>query len=128
MYEIEKTYTFEAGHILKYHDGKCAFPHGHSYTLQIVMRSPTLITTGPKMNMVIDFADINTIVKPMIEQYFDHRWLNDTLKTETPTVEFMTKWIYDFIKPNFPKLYSVTLYETATSKATYFETWVNLSQ
>jgi 6-pyruvoyltetrahydropterin/6-carboxytetrahydropterin synthase len=121
MYEIEKAFTFEAGHILKNHDGKCAIPHGHSYTLIVKLRSATLVKEGPKINMILDFSDISSIVKPMIETYFDHRWLNDTLHCESPTVEFMTKWIYDFLKPNLSGLYSVTLNETATSGASYRE-------
>lgn len=121
MYEIEKSFTFEAGHILKNHDGKCAKPHGHSYTLSIVLRSKTLIENGPKSQMVMDFYDIGQVVKPMIEKYFDHCWLNDSLTSETTTIEFMTKWIYDYLKPKLPLLYSITLYETATVRATYRE-------
>jgi 6-pyruvoyltetrahydropterin/6-carboxytetrahydropterin synthase len=120
MYEIEKRFTFEAGHVLKNHDGKCAFPHGHSYTLAIVLRSPTLIANGPKTNMIMDCTDIKAIVQPMIEKYLDHRWLNDTLPFEATTVEAMTKWIYDHLKPQIPQLYSITLWEAATLKATYY--------
>lgn len=119
MYEIEKSFHFEAGHILEHHDGKCSHPHGHSYILTVRIRSDTLIKTGPKQNMVIDFYDISTAVKPMIEQYFDHHWINDTLNTEAPTVEFISKWIYDYLKPKLPLLSSVTLQETASSRITY---------
>lgn len=121
MFEIEKTFHFEAGHVLTQHDGKCSFPHGHSYVLQVVLRSKTLIESGPKTNMLIDFSDLSATVKPMIETYFDHCWLNDTLQSQSPTVEFIAKWIYKFLKPHLPQLYAITLYETATSRATYFE-------
>lgn len=121
MYEIEKTFRFEAGHVLTKHDGKCAVPHGHSYVLQLALRSERLVESGPKTNMLIDFHDLDRMVKPMIEEYLDHRWLNDTLNSDSPTVEFIAKWIYDFLKPKLPMLKTVTLYETASSKATYFE-------
>lgn len=121
MFEIEKKFHFEAGHVILHHDGKCSFPHGHSYILTVALRSKTLIDSGPKMNMLIDFNDLSSIVKPMIEKYFDHCWLNDTLQSESPTVEFIAKWIYDFLKPQLPQLYAITLHETATSRATYFE-------
>lgn len=121
MFEIEKTFHFEAGHVLKRHDGICSFPHGHSYVLHVVLRSPTLISSGPKTNMLIDFGDLSAIVKPMIKSYFDHCWLNDTLSCDSPTVEFIAKWIYDFLKPKVANLYAITVYETATSRATYFE-------
>ncbi len=119
MFEIDKTFTFEAGHSLELHDGKCRGPHGHSYVLTVHLRSPSLIDSGPKTNMVMDFSSLSDAVKPMIEQYFDHRWINDTLKTNSPTVEFMARWIYDHLKPLLPLLSGITLYETKSSKVTY---------
>lgn len=71
--------------------------------------------------MVIDFSDVSSAVKPMIFEYFDHRWINDTLKTDASTVEFMAKWIYDHLKPKIPCLHKVTLFETPSCSASYFE-------
>jgi 6-pyruvoyltetrahydropterin/6-carboxytetrahydropterin synthase len=119
MFELEKTFRFEAGHLLKHHDGKCKGPHGHSYILGVLIRSETLIAFGPKTNMVLDFAEISAIVKPMIEEYFDHKWLNETLGVDSPSVEFITKWIFDYLHPLLPALQSVTLWETSTSRVTY---------
>lgn len=119
MFELEKTFHFEAGHVLTHHDGKCRVPHGHSYVLTIHVRSPTLISTGPKKNMVVDFQDINALVRPMILQSLDHKWLNDTLATDSPTVEFIAKWVYDYLEPLLPGLYAISMYETVSSKVTY---------
>jgi 6-pyruvoyltetrahydropterin/6-carboxytetrahydropterin synthase len=121
MYELEKIFLFEAGHVLKHHDGHCSTPHGHSYVLTIKLRANSLIPNGPKRNMVIDFSDLSSIVKPMIETYFDHKWLNDSLKTDSPTVEFISRWIFDHLHPQLPQLSSVTLQETSTAKVTYFK-------
>ncbi len=120
-FEIEKTFRFEAGHSLVHHDGKCRNPHGHSYTFQVLLSADSLITSGPKTNMVIDFYDISTVVKPMIEEYLDHQWLNDTLKTDSSTAEFIAKWIYDYLKPRLSGLQAVTVWETVTAKVTYRE-------
>jgi 6-pyruvoyltetrahydropterin/6-carboxytetrahydropterin synthase len=120
VFEIEKTYRFEAGHSLIYHDGKCREPHGHSYILTIKLRGDALVQTGPKKNMLLDFQDISAQVKPMIENFLDHKWLNDTLKTDSPTAEVIAKWIFDYLKPKLSSLFSVSVNETATSKATYF--------
>lgn len=119
MYELEKIFTFEAAHSLKYHDGKCRGMHGHSYILYVTIRSEKLHTAGPKIGMVMDFQDLNQIVKPMIDEYLDHRILNETLNSDSTTVEFLCKWIFDFLEPALPNLYGITVYETATSKATY---------
>jgi 6-pyruvoyltetrahydropterin/6-carboxytetrahydropterin synthase len=121
MFEVEKTFSFEAGHALSFHDGKCVKPHGHSYSISVVVRKKELQTKGPKSGMVMDFHDISNVVKPMIEKYFDHCWLNESLKTESPTAEFIAKWIFEYLKPHIDGLWSVSVSETKNSKATYFE-------
>lgn len=119
MFDLEKIFHFEAGHALTHHDGKCRQPHGHSYILVIHIQANSLIKEGPKRNMVMDFSDITAHVNPMIRDYFDHHWLNETLQTDSPTVEFMAHWIYHYLKPHLPLLHGITLHETATSKVTY---------
>lgn len=121
MFKLEKIFHFEAGHSLVHHDGKCREPHGHSYILTVYLKANDLVANGPKTNMVMDFTDITSVVKPMIEDYFDHHWINDTLETDSPTVEYMTRWIYHYLKPKLPHLYAVSLNETATSRVTYSE-------
>jgi len=119
MFEIEKKFRFEAGHQLIHHDGQCSEPHGHSYVLLVTIRSDHIEPKGPKKNMVMDFNDISNVVKPMIDKYLDHKWLNDTLGTDSPTAEFIAKWIFDYLNDPLPNLDHVTLYETETSRVTY---------
>ena len=121
MFELYKRFRFEAAHVLKHHNGKCGRPHGHSYELIVYLRSNTLCAEGSSTNMVIDFSDISAMVEPMIEQYLDHHWLNDTLQCESPTAEFIAQWIYQHLKPNIPLLDRVTLSETPSSSVTYSE-------
>jgi len=120
MFEIQKIFHFEAGHQLKHHNGLCRQPHGHSYRLIVTIRNHMLTPAGPKKNMVLDFSDLSQCVWPMIEEYFDHKWLNDTLQTDSPTAEFMAKWIFDYLENKLPGLYSITVCETETAKAIYF--------
>lgn len=119
MFELEKSYCFEAGHILERHDGKCKNPHGHNYELTIALAADQLLDSGPKTNMIMDFFDIDKVVIPMIQEYFDHCWLNDTLGTDSSTVEFMAKWIFDYLSPQLPALSAVILSETPSAKVTY---------
>lgn len=121
MFELEKTFRFEAGHQLAHHDGKCRHPHGHSYILTIVLRAPTLVAEGPKTNMLLDFGDLTAVVKPLIESHLDHQWLNETLESNSTTAEFIAKWIFDTLKPQLTDLYAVSLHETHSSKVTYRE-------
>lgn len=120
MFEIEKTFRFEAGHQLVHHDGKCSQPHGHSYVLTVLCRKASLVTEGPKKNMVMDFDDISSAVRPLIESHLDHKWLNDTLDTDSPTVEFIAKWIFEKLLPLISELVAITVQETSTARATYF--------
>ncbi len=119
MFEVEKTFTFEAGHVLHHHDGVCSRPHGHSYVLKVAVRKEHLLSTGPQQGMVVDFHQIRSAVKPMLDEFFDHHWLNDTIKTESPTAEFIAKWIFDYLYPQIEGLFRVTVCETATSSASY---------
>lgn len=119
MFEVEKIFTFEAGHILDHHDGKCRHPHGHSYVIKVKLRTGKLVEEGPKKNMVVDFAAISQIVKPMIDEYFDHKWLNDTLNNDSPTAEFIAYWVFHYLEPLLPNLFSITVCETSTASATY---------
>jgi 6-pyruvoyltetrahydropterin/6-carboxytetrahydropterin synthase len=119
MFEIEKIFTFEAGHSLPHHDGICKNPHGHSYVLKVRLRSSELISSGPKVNMVMDFGDLSKVVVKMLVKYLDHQWLNDSLNVESPTAEYIAKWIFDYLKPQLPLLHSIALNETASSTVTY---------
>jgi len=119
MFELEKSFTFEAGHSLIHHDGICREPHGHSYQVTVYITSESLVESGPKTNMVCDFGDITAIVKPMIEKYLDHKWLNDTLESDSPTSEFIAQWIYNYLKPKIPQLKAISVSETRTSKVTF---------
>jgi 6-pyruvoyltetrahydropterin/6-carboxytetrahydropterin synthase len=119
MFQLEKTFTFEAAHELKHHDGKCKNIHGHSYILKVIIQKAELIKEGPKSNMVMDFQDLSTIVKSLINEYLDHHFLNKTLQSDSTTVEFVCQWIFEKLEPQIDGLHAITLYETATSKATY---------
>jgi 6-pyruvoyltetrahydropterin/6-carboxytetrahydropterin synthase len=72
--KIAKEYRWEMGHRLPLHKGLCRNIHGHSYRMIVEI-------TGSlnKQGMVIDFFDLNKIIKPIIDKY-DHAflcWEND---------------------------------------------------
>lgn len=119
MFELQKEFWFEAAHQLCHHDGKCSRPHGHSYKLVVAVRSENLIASGPKKNMVVDFGDIASVVKILIGSHLDHHDLNKTLDSDSPTAEYIAQWIFNYLEPKIPLLYSITIHETSTAKATY---------
>lgn len=119
IYQLSKIITFEASHRLEHHDGKCARLHGHSWVAEIFIESNDLIDSGHKKNMVMDYSDIKKSIKPLVENYLDHHHLNDTLATDSPTSEYVAKWIYEKLKPELPQLSSVGVKETCTSSCLY---------
>lgn len=119
MYTLTKSFMFEASHILRHHDGKCARLHGHSYTLTVEVSSQTLQRTGSETNMVTDFGRISSSVKKLLLSHLDHHHLNDTLQTDSPTAEYIAGWCFKMLKPALPQLSAVTIQETMTSSATF---------
>lgn len=76
--KIGRIYRFHSAHHLPNHKGKCARPHGHSYVLEVEVEAPTLIPLGPSVSdggMVMDFYDLDILVKPLLEK-LDHEDLN----------------------------------------------------
>jgi 6-pyruvoyltetrahydropterin/6-carboxytetrahydropterin synthase len=115
-----KRYTFEASHRLRHHDGQCQRLHGHSYVMDVELSGAGLVDTGPKQGMVMDFSDISAVVKPLVADSLDHHHLNDTLDTDSPTAEYIAKWVFDRLRVRFgPLLRAVIVYETDTSAARY---------
>jgi len=121
-FELRKRFTFEAAHKLPNHDGKCRRLHGHSWILVVVVRGGTLHDEGPKQGMLMDFSDISRIVKPFVDEYLDHQYLNDTVPVANPTSEEIARWCYEELAPRFHgDLVSVSVEETATSSCGYSE-------
>ena len=115
MFEIKKSYNFEAAHSLPHlpPEHKCHNLHGHSYKVTVTLRCETL---NPRSGMVRDFNDIDAYMNPLIEMY-DHTNLNGLfVKT---TSECIALGIYNKIKPGLSELYSVEVQETEKTGAKF---------
>lgn len=119
MFQLQKSFKFEASHQLSFHDGMCANVHGHSYCVTLQLSGPSLQTSGPCTNMLCDFKYISEAMKPLLQNYLDHRHLNDTLKSDSPTAEFVAHWIYKRLQGKLPLLDAVVVRETSSAVAIY---------
>lgn len=131
MYRLIRSYSFEAAHMLPNHDGKCRRLHGHSYRMTIVVEGRSVIVSGPKKDMLIDYGDISKQTTSLLEDYLDHHYLNETTGLANPTSEALAEWIYWHLEPRFRdlgimqnnrgqlQLVSVTIDETCTTSCTY---------
>lgn len=139
---VTKEFDFEMAHALKNYDGPCKNIHGHSYKLFVtVLGSPINNISDPKNGMLIDFGDLKRLVKKNIVDVFDHalvlfknadfdakkakhEMFGNTIYVDyQPTCENLTIHFAEIIKQNLPKhisLFSIRLYETATSYTEWF--------
>ncbi len=123
---IGKEFRFEASHQLPNHDGKCARLHGHSWRGIVYVAGHELINSSSKQGMIMDYVDITTYLKPLLDNYLDHYHLNETTGLVNPTCEAIARWIYEKLEPQIPGLVAVRIDETCTSQCVYSKGKVNL--
>ncbi len=142
LIRVTKEFSFEMAHVLWNYDGPCRNVHGHSYRLFVTLSGrPLNDEDSPKNGMVIDFGDLKKIVRREIIDVFDHsvvvskkfdiekREMFSRLFGNTVVVDYQPtceNLVADFavkitrLLPQGTRLYSVKLYETATSCAEWY--------
>ena len=121
MWIIYKEFSFEAAHQLPHHEGKCRRLHGHSFRVRVYVASEQLKTSGSETGMVMDFGVLKAYLNPLVKDYLDHYFLNESLGLENPTSEAIAAWIFQKLEEKgLPGLHSVEILETCTSAARYF--------
>jgi 6-pyruvoyltetrahydropterin/6-carboxytetrahydropterin synthase len=147
-YRIAKTLTFESGHLLTKHRGRCRFPHGHSRTVEVVIAADQLDAN----DMVCDFKAVKRALEAFLDRW-DHAFCVNTSDPQfaffqrtygerlvpfpatDPTSEVMARTIFDALQltlteqaqdpareypiPTGVRLERVRVTETATSWAEY---------
>jgi 6-pyruvoyltetrahydropterin/6-carboxytetrahydropterin synthase len=125
MYEVTVEDSFAAGHYLRNYKGKCENPHGHNYKVRVTLQGRELDQAG----LLLDFKDLKTVMKPTIDR-LDHQMMNDIepFKTLNPSAENLAKYFFDETNLRLKSATSgrvsvkvVTIWETDTTTATYFE-------
>ena len=111
--------TLYSSHQLKNHKGKCATLHGHQYEIELTLKAPYETIKNNDCNFLIDLYDFDKIWETLFPT--DHVNINEITNEDNPSVEYLSKWIYDKLKPKLKELYSVKIYETPTNYCTYKE-------
>ncbi len=70
VFRIARRFEIESGHRLSKHPEKCRFPHGHTRTIEVVLRAESLDAN----DMVCDYKALKTVVANELER-FDHAML-----------------------------------------------------
>lgn len=118
MYSLKVEATFSSAHNLRGYKGKCEDLHGHNWRIEVVAKSEELNDIG----IVVDFKELKKKLNAVLEE-MDHKYLNKLtyFKKVNPTSENIAKYIYQKLITKIPLLDSVTVWENATSCATYEE-------
>ena len=85
----------------------CKQTHGHTFNLTIYVNGEI----NSKDGFVIDFFEIDTIIKDKILPLIDHKLLNEIKGLENPTSEHLVKWIWNKIDNEFKGLHKIKLSE-----------------
>jgi len=115
--EIIKEYRFEAAHLLpNVPEGhKCKRLHGHSFLFEVKLSGEA----DPETGWLVDFGDISRVVKPIVENYLDHHYLNSVEGLENPTSEEIAMWLWKRIRPSLPFLTEIIVHETCNARCVY---------
>ncbi|HVP42971.1 MAG TPA: 6-carboxytetrahydropterin synthase QueD [Terriglobales bacterium] len=125
MFQVTVEDTFAAGHFLRNYKGKCENPHGHNYKVRVTLEGQDLDKAG----LLLDFKDLKDVMKHVIER-LDHQMINDIepFTVLNPSAENLAKYFYDETNARLKvttngrvRVRDVTVFETDTTTATYFE-------
>jgi 6-pyruvoyltetrahydropterin/6-carboxytetrahydropterin synthase len=103
---IYKEFTFEAAHFLpsapEGHPN--ARIHGHSFRVRITVDGEPDSETG----LLIHFDDLKTALDDL-RGTLDHNFLNNIEGLENPTLELISKWLWDQLHNRVPGLAEIAL-------------------
>jgi 6-pyruvoyltetrahydropterin/6-carboxytetrahydropterin synthase len=132
MYGAAKVLNFCYGHRLVGHDGACRHLHGHNARVEVICRGEL-----DELGMVIDFAEIRSVLQGWIDAEWDHRMvlaaddpLVETLRGHgepvflldgPPTAERLAARLYRVAREAGLPVAGIRFWETDSSFATYGE-------
>ena len=100
MYELCVKTHFDAAHRLVGYVGKCNREHGHRWDVEVCLRGRKL----DSINMLVDFVEVKSALKKLLDVYLDHWQLNEKLREPNPTAEYLAKWLFVSLdKLHWPK-------------------------
>lgn len=119
MYELSIETSFDSAHNLRGYQGSCESLHGHTYRVQVFVTGTEL----NKLGILVDFRELKSRLNEVISD-LDHCYLNevDAFKEINPTAENIAAYIFRCMRTSVGSVVSkVTVWETATSAASYWE-------
>jgi 6-pyruvoyltetrahydropterin/6-carboxytetrahydropterin synthase len=118
MYEIKTQGFFSAAHHLLNYEGECENQHGHNWMVEAYVKGEDLNNS----NILIDFKILKKELNAVLS-YLDHTDINELpeFTSESPSSEMIAYFIYNRLKEKIVQISKITVWETQTSCASYFE-------
>lgn len=118
MFELKVQKEFSSAHHLLNYEGECENQHGHNWFVEAYVVGDKL----NKSNILIDYKVLKRELKVVLD-YLDHQDINELpeFKGISPSSEMIAKFIYEKLKIKIPMLNKITVWETQTSCASYYE-------
>ncbi len=119
MYELTVKDHFDAAHMLPGYDGPCAFLHGHTWDVEVVIAGEELDEVG----ILYDFKTIKHDLHDILDTY-DHKFINEIPPFDTinPTAEHLARIIFERLAKTLPQhidLKEVAVWESPIAKVVY---------
>lgn len=118
MWELSKTFRFEAAHTLEraIDTEPSRRIHGHSYRAEVTIRG----AADPKSGMLTDFGRLEHALVEARDG-LDHRFLDEISDLGPATMENLSAWIWRRMAPVTSGLFRVTVYRDSQGEAcSYF--------
>ncbi len=124
MYQVCKTFSFDAAHALRGYNGSCERMHGHRWEVTVCVEGSDLSDLG----LLVDFRDIKAAAQRATAEY-DHNVLNDVPPYDqiNPSAENIARTVFLALRDELSalsptaRLAYIQVWESPTSWAKYWE-------
>ena len=118
MFELKAQMYFAAAHHLLNYNGECENQHGHNWLVEAYVKGTEL----DKSNILVDYKVIKKELKSVLD-LLDHKDINELpyFEGQSPSSEMISKFIYYEMKKKISLISKISVWETPTSCASYYE-------
>jgi 6-pyruvoyltetrahydropterin/6-carboxytetrahydropterin synthase len=116
MIELTQEFGFDAAHYLGEGAPENARLHGHSFYVEVTLRGDPDPATG----FLRDLGEVKRALD-VIRETLDHRLLNEVDGLGTPTLENLTRFIFERAKKTLPEVVRVKIKRPSYGQSCVYE-------
>lgn len=117
MFELSKQFRFDAAHTLdrSIQTDSSRRIHGHSYRAEVTVRG----RPDPATGMIVDLGLLELSMAEARDA-LDHRFLDEVDDLGPATMENLSRWIWERLKPVVANLAKVGVYRDSSGEACHY--------